>query len=200
MNRVTSLRRVLALGLAMLRVAAARPLRLTLGAGGIAAPGWIATDRHVLDITCEANWARLLRGRAVDALLAEHVLEHMSEDDALTAARNAWCALRRGGRFRVAVPDGYHPDPAYIEAVRPGGSGAGADDHRVLYNHEMLTAMMAEAGFLVTLLEWHDLSGVFRSTDWDPRDGMVRRSLRFDPRNRDGLPNYTSLIIDAFKP
>lgn len=34
--------------------------------------------------------------------------------------------LKPGGYVRVAVPDGFHPDPAYIEMGRPGGYGTGS--------------------------------------------------------------------------
>lgn len=182
------------------RVALARSPRLEIGAGGLTASGWIATDQDILDISSEADWSRLLRGRNVTALLAEHVLEHMEPDDAQRALGNAWHALARGGYFRIAVPDGYHANPAYIDAVRPGGHGSGSNDHRVLYNHETLALMLTRTGFRVALLEWYDRQGQFHQAEWDPGNGLVRRSLRFDPRNRDGRPNYTSLIVDAFKP
>lgn len=183
-----------------LHVAIARRPRLVLGAGGIAPAGWIATDINVLDITSSTDWYRLLGARPVEALFAEHVLEHLEVDDAERALRNAWQVLRSGGRFRIAVPDGYHPDPNYIAAVRPGGHGAGANDHRVLYNHETLVDLATRVGFRVSLLEWHDRHGQFHRVDWNSDDGMVRRSLRLDSRNRDGRPNFTSLIVDAIKP
>ncbi|EXI87566.1 MAG: hypothetical protein AW11_02430 [Candidatus Accumulibacter regalis] len=194
------LRKSLARWLAARRVARAEPLRLSLGSGGLDAPGWISTDRNVLDITCEPDWHRLLKDRPVDALLAEHVWEHLSTDDGLQAARHCFQALRTGGYLRIAVPDGYHPDPNYIAAVRPGGGGAGARDHRVLFDCHTLTELLGQAGFSSTLLEWHDESGQFHHCAWDPGQGMIRRSRRFDPRNCNGSLTYTSLIVDAIKP
>jgi len=52
----------------------------------------------------------------------------------------------------------------------------------------------------VKLLEWHGEGGQFHYVDWDPRQGMIRRSSKFDPRNRDGTLAYSSLIVDAIKP
>jgi predicted SAM-dependent methyltransferase len=47
-------------------------------------------------------------------------------------------------------------------------------------------------------LEHFDERGVFHAAEWDPQAGMIVRSRRFDPRNRDQLI-YTSLIADAHK-
>jgi len=75
-----------------------------------------------------------------------------------------------------------------------------ADDHRVLYNHRSFADLFVAAGFEVSLLEYHDDRGVFHAVDWDPADGLVRRSRRFDDRRRPGGFTYTSLILDARKP
>ena len=60
--------------------------------------------------------------------MAEHVWEHLSEADARAANRLCFRYLKPGGVLRLAVPDGLHPDPGYIDEVRPGGTGAGVDD------------------------------------------------------------------------
>lgn len=49
------------------------------------------------------------------------------------------------------------------------------------------------------LLEYFDENGMFHAQNWDMSDGYVRRSIRYDNRNSDGKPVYTSLIIDAVK-
>lgn len=108
--------------------------------------------------------------------------------------------LKPGGAIRVAVPDGNNPDPAFIEYARPGGTGAGADDHKVLYRIESLSAVFQSAGFEIRPLEYFDAAGAFHTSEWEPNDGMITRSLRFDERNSDGRPHFTSVIIDAVKP
>jgi len=87
-----------------------------------------------------------------------------------------------------------------IEHFRPGGFGLGSDTHKILYNHKLLSDNLKKVGFQIKLLEYWDESGVFHFNYWDPKDGKVRRSKRFDSRNKDGNLNYTSLIIDAIKP
>jgi|SRR5688572_828015 len=135
----------------------------------------------------------------LEAILAEHVWEHLTANDASIAASTCFRYLKRGGYLRIAVPDGLHPDPDYIEQVRVGGSGSGADDHKVLYTHQTLSAVFEKAGFRVQLYEYFDQAGKFHFHDWSPQDGMIRRSRRFDSRNADGNPHYTSIVLDAIK-
>jgi predicted SAM-dependent methyltransferase len=183
-----------------MRLRLSRGPRVVAGAGASRIPGWISTNRDVLDLTREADWARWFGRRPLRSLLAEHVWEHLTAQDAALAARLCLRYLEPGGRARIAVPDGLHPDPAYREQVRPGGTGPGADDHKVLYDYRSLPVLFREAGFEVRLLEWFDEQGAFHSQDWDPADGPVLRSARFDPRNAGGRLAYTSLILDALKP
>lgn len=161
--------------------------------------GWYSTDLDSLDVLDPADWERGCRPASLGAILAEHVWEHLEPEEALAAARHCHTYLARGAYLRLAVPDGLHPDPDYIERVRPGGTGPGAGDHRVLYSYRSLAALLRRAGFRVEPLEFFDEQGRFHERPWSPGDGLVRRSRRHDPRNADGRPRYTSLIVDAWK-
>jgi predicted SAM-dependent methyltransferase len=174
-------------------------LRVVVGAGRVPVAGWIRSEESFLDLLDPETWDRYFRPGTIDALLAEHVWEHLDAHAGTVAARTCFTYLKPGGYLRIAVPDGHFPDPAYIKEVEPGGTGCGATDHKVLYTAESLTALVSETGFEPRLLEYFDRDGVFHETPWDPEAGMIRRSRRFDPRNRHGL-SYTSLIADAFKP
>ena len=176
-----------------------RPLRLVIGSAGIFEPGWIGTDREYLNLLSPAQWENNFETGSIDAILSEHVWEHLTHEEGLEAARRCFEYLRPGGYLRVAVPDGFHPDPDYIASVRPGGSGDGAHDHKVLYNHGSFAEVFEEAGFRVVPLEHFDAKGQFHFTEWDPTKGKVRRSKRFDPRNSEGALHYTSIILDACK-
>jgi predicted SAM-dependent methyltransferase len=175
-------------------------VKVILGAGRRPIAGWIRTDRDVLDVRNPDDWAGLFQERRADALLAEHVWEHLEPAEGALALRHCFRYLKPGARFRIAVPDGCHPDPLYLEHVRPGGSGPSAEDHRLIYDHPSLTAALGQAGFTVELLEYWDASYRFHHNAWDPQDGFIKRSFRHDKRNRDGQPHYTSLIVDATKP
>jgi predicted SAM-dependent methyltransferase len=182
------------------RVKGASPLRIVIGASGIAEADWIATEADQLDVTQERDWRRYFAPGSLDVIFAEHVWEHLTAEQGIAALRNCHRYLKPGGLLRLAVPDGFHPDPAYIEWVRVGGSGPGAADHKVLYNWQTLGEAFRCAGFHVRLLEYFDAGGQFHFTEWEPRDGLVRRSSRFDERNRDQPLAYTSLIVDGIKP
>jgi len=176
-----------------------RPCRIVIGASGHFDPGWIPTDVHLLDLLHPEKWTEYLGEASVDAFLAEHVWEHLSPEDGVIAARTCHRFLRPGGYLRVAVPDGFHPDPAYIDWVKPNGVGPGCDDHRVLYNHQTFAPIFEAAGLEVHLLEHFDSAGQFHFSKWNPADGRIERSSRFDERNSDGSLKYTSLMLDAVK-
>ena len=107
--------------------------------------------------------------------------------------------LKPGGYLRVAVPDGYHPDPTYIENVKVGGIGAYAWDHKVLYNYKTLKKVFEKAGFSLMLYEYFDEKGVFHQREWAPANVIIHRSRNFDKRNEKGQLIYTSIILDALK-
>ena len=176
-----------------------QPLRIVVGTSGRSMRGWVSTDVEFLNLLQPDEWASFFRENSIDAILAEHVWEHLTLDEGIVAARTCHRFLRQGGYLRVAVPDGLHPDPAYIERVRVGGIGAGALDHKVLYRRETLGDVLQQAGFTVRPLEYFDPEGQFHFVEWNPEDGMIRRSSRFDKRNHTGALRYTSLILDAIK-
>lgn len=180
-------------------VASAGTIKVIVGAGGTNYPGWISTDYPALDIVREESWGRYFEPGQIEAILAEHVFEHLSETQAVAAFSNCHLFLRHGGHLRIAVPDGYHPSNNYIESVRPGGRGVGSDDHKQLYSHETLLMQLEVSGFSAQPLEWFDAHGNFNFRDWAEQDGFVERSSRYDQRNITSPLSYTSLIMDANK-
>lgn len=160
---------------------------------------WFSCDIDILDITQKANWFKLLGFSKVTNIFAEHVWEHLNESDTYLANKNCYHFLKKNGRLRLAVPDGYHPDKTYIDYVKPNGTGLGADDHKILYNYSIMKKKLEQVGFTVHLLEYWDENGKFHYVDWSNDHGKVTRSRRYDSRNIDGTLNYTSLIVDAIK-
>jgi predicted SAM-dependent methyltransferase len=168
-----------------------------VGAGRTAYDGWVSTNPPQLDLLHPETWVEFLEGRKVDALLCEHVWHLLTPKQADFAARLCLRHLAENGYLRLAVPDGFHPAPDYIDWVKPGGTGPSTPDHRVLYTYRSLSACMEAAGFAVTLLEYFDESHMFHRRGWNPADGFVRRSALHDPRNTGGQLHYTSVILDA---
>jgi predicted SAM-dependent methyltransferase len=182
------------------RVREANQLRLIIGASGTVQSGWIPTEQNLVDLLEPSTWSRFFEDSSIDGIMAEHVWEHLTPEQGRIAARTCFQFLRPGGYLRVAVPDGNHPSPDYIERVRPGGSGVGADDHKVLYEYRSFSETFGQAGFDIQLIEYFDEHGRFQNVDWDLSKGLVRRTLLFDERNRQESYGYTSLFLDAIKP
>lgn len=181
-------------------IAQADVLRVVVGAGGISEEGWCHSDIDTLNLLDRANWRRAFGSRRIDAILAEHVWEHLTVDEGTYAAQMCFEFLKPGAYIRWAVPDGFHPSQEYQEWCRPGGTGVGADDHKVFYNHITASEMFLSVGFEVELKEYFDKQGCFHRADWDPVDGTIHRSAELDRRNSDGALRYTSLFLDARKP
>lgn len=199
------------------------PLRVILGGGAhFAQSGWCLTEQDILDVLNEGDWQKVFHDRQIDNLLAEHVWEHLSWEDGLKAARYAHKWLCPGGTFRVAVPDGLHPHPDYIADVRPGGCGAYAWDHKVLFTYQSIMEMFESAGFVVRPLEYWNEKGDFDHAPWSFEGGYIIRRPEFAPETPafSKGPDYartnecvqispwdhacsykpTSLIVDAHKP
>lgn len=174
-------------------------LKVVIGSGQRYTGKWIPSEAHFLDLLKPKTWLKYFQEGQIDALLAEHVWEHLTPEQGKIAANTCNLFLKKDGRLRVAVPDGFHPNKEYIDYVKVGGHGYGSDDHKVLYNYKSFGLLFSESGFKIETLEYFDEDGQFHSKNWTNEDGYIYRSIRYDDRNQDGNPNYTSLIIDAIK-
>lgn len=176
-----------------------RNLKIVIGAGNTQFPGWVSTNIDILNLLNYEDWNFKLKGNLIDSILAEHVWEHLTLEEAKTAAKVCFANLKSGGNLRVAVPDGFFPDINYIEAVKPGGHGDGSDDHKVLFTYRTLCEVFIQAGFKVKLLEYFDEFGQFHELPFTSELGPISRSKYNDARNLNGKLNYTSIILDAQK-
>lgn len=180
-----------------------RPVRIILGAGTQQWPGWITTQKEELNLLSPEDWDASFCKRPVDALLCEHVWEHLTEAEGRDAAILCFRWLKPGGYLRVAVPDGNFPDPDYQILARVGGPGPSnhpAADHKILYDFQSFSNIFTIAGFSVNLLEYCDDQGRFHYNQWSADDGPIYRSLLLDHRNQADAIRSVSLILDAKKP
>jgi len=183
-----------------LKIAAKRRLcKIIVGAGGVCQYGWVPTDIEYMNILKKKDWEKYFYEHSIDAILAEHVWEHLTKEEAMIAAKHCYRYLKKGGYLRVAVPDGFNLNKEYLDWVKPGGIGDGAKDHKVLYNYKTFKEIFESEGFKVELLEYYDENGEFHYKEWPPDEGLIRRSKRYDKRNKGGELKYTSLILDALK-
>lgn len=177
-------------------------MKVIIGAGKTAYPGWVSTQETELDLLNRADFVRMFSAQKPTAFLAEHVWEHMTLEEGLQAAKNCYDYLADGGYLRAAVPDRNFRNDWYQNMVQVGGNGDPnhpAFTHKIVYDYKSFVQVFEQAGFEVELLEWCDEDGNFHHKDWNPEDGKIGRSLRFDTRNRDGKLGMVSLIVDAKK-
>ena len=178
-------------------------LRVIIGAGEQRWPGWMATHREQLDLRDEHSFRRWFGERRADALLCEHVFEHLTLAEGRAAAQRCFDYLKPGGFIRCAVPDANFRDDAYQCTVQVGGPGPAdhpAADHKIVYDYRLFTDVFTSAGFAVDLLEYCDDQGRFHYRQWETATGPIYRSLLLDHRNRNGAIGFVSLILDARKP
>jgi len=178
-------------------------MRVIIGAGNTKYDGWVSTQESELNLLCIEDWDRLFARNSIDALLAEHVWEHMTYEEGIEAAKNCFKYMKHGGYIRCAVPDKNFRNKWYQNMVQVGGPGPAdhpASSHKIVYDYKTFKQVFESAGFEVSLLEYCNENGDFSYTYWNEMDGKIMRSLRFDTRNSYQKLEMVSLIIDAKKP
>ena len=148
----------------------AQNLRLIVGNGGrkhvepwFRNHNWATTESEwQLDISDPCAWLRVFgkTTSVLDALVAEHVMEHMTPMAVLSTAATAYYALQPGGNFRIAVPDGHYPNASN----ELGGYGTSFAPHRVSWTHLTLPDVFRRVGFHVEVREWCDTDGAWHAT------------------------------------
>lgn len=184
-------------------VASGTPMKIIIGAAMTHQDGWYSTNEQWLDIAREAHWQRVFQGKALlTYVLAEHVFEHLTPDQARKALLLVARHMRTGGHIRIAVPDGYSPDPTYLLHVGIAGIGADAEDHKQLLNCDSLMQYLHEAGFAPELKEGYRRSGELVQQLLDAEAGLVIRS-RSNAQTMAGRAGWdfvdanTSLVVDG---
>lgn len=175
-----------------------KPVKVVIGCANRTFEGWLNTDFPILDALNPMHWRNIFPRGSIDRILAEHVIEHWTCDEHRVFLKVIRPYISEGGFIRLAVPDGFHPDQSYIDWVKPGGSGPGADDHKILYDYIMIIRILSAEGYGCSLMEYFDEEGQFHCSPWEISDGFVARSADNDPRNRERALSYTSLIVDAY--
>jgi predicted SAM-dependent methyltransferase len=84
------------------------PVRLSIGSGSKVPDGWLGLDfreRGPAVYSADLRRPLPLPDACVDAILAEHILEHMFLDDGIRLLDECHRVLRPGGVIRVVSPD-----------------------------------------------------------------------------------------------
>lgn len=196
--------------------------KIVIGASTTNFDGWLSTDKDVLDVTNQKNWAKYFKKSSIDNLLAEHMFEHLTYNQTRTALQLCKKYLKKGGCLRIAVPDANHPSRYVYNLTKPGGIDPGADDHKIFFDIEIVKRLAAEFNFELKLLEYFDEKGFFFQQKFNFNNGYISRCSknykgRFTNSNEelqklhDSLPpenlkqfkqlniTYTSLLFDLIK-
>lgn len=115
----------------------------------------------------DSTWLQFVKC-SIDAILAEHVWEHLTFKEGVQAASLCYQYLNPGSYIRCAVPDDFFPDESYQRIVQIGGPGPKhhpAFTHKIVHNYQTLSKMFELAGFEVHLLEYCDEEGIFHENE-----------------------------------
>ena len=96
------------------------------------------------------DWNKLFSVESIDVMLAEHVWEHLTYEEGLTAAKNCFKFLKYGGYIRCAVPDKNFRNDWYQNMVQVGGPGPvdhPAATHKIVYDYELFKSVFEKVGF-----------------------------------------------------
>lgn len=199
-----------------------KKIKLNIGAALDQYDGWISTDITTLDITKLSDWSFYFKENSIDSILAEHVFEHLTMGQIKDSLINIKKYLKKGGVFRMAVPDGNHPSEYIIELVKPMGLEHGADDHKTLFTIGLVRELSNEMGLGLNPVEYFDNEGVFNKKEFNYENGYITRcsknyvgrftrdqsefqkmidSTPEDLRKQftDQKISYTSLLVDFIK-
>jgi predicted SAM-dependent methyltransferase len=174
-------------------------VKIIVGAGPTKYKGWYSTDIVTLDVTKESDFEKYFSKKKIKNVLAEHVLEHLTDQELEKMIKNFYKYSDDEINIRIAVPDGFHKDEKYINIVKPGGTGEGAHDHKNLFNVNSLTSLFEKFGFAADPVEYWDEERKFHQGYKTAENGFIIRSFINDKRNISGKHVYTSLIIDFKK-
>lgn len=177
-------------------------IRIIVGAAETFQSGWYSTNENWLDISNQKHWENIFAGKSlVTHAVAEHVFEHLTYDEAGRALLLIASHMPKGGRVRIAVPDGYNPNPEYIRHVGICGIGDDAADHKQLLNVDVLSTLIRDAGFTPVHIEGYTKEGELLQASYSPEDGYIKRSRRNHGKAMPwAFPDAdTSLIVDGIK-
>jgi len=137
-------------------------VKLDIGCGESVRPGFIGIDRKLGGeaFPLKFNDGNEVANDSADEIVASHVLEHFSHQHVGLVLMEWARVLKPGGIMRLAVPDfeklvhAYRTkSPGPLVQYLMGGQADDNDYHRCIFDRDMLSSLMSEAG-LIDIREW----------------------------------------------
>jgi predicted SAM-dependent methyltransferase len=134
------------------------PVKLHIGSGDKRLEGWVNIDLQALPgVDVVADVTRGLDFQNVEAVFAEHFLEHLRVDDGLRFLAESFRVLKPGGAIRLSTPNldwvwvtHYRLEAAVDEKIEMAvrtNRAFHAWGHQFLWNREILTRALHASGF-----------------------------------------------------
>lgn len=161
------------------------PLRLHIGCGQQAMAGWVNIDNQELPgVDRVLDVRKGLPFRGASAIYAEHFLEHIGFDEALSFLKECRRALADSGVLRISTPN---LDWVFVTHYPSFPSGTSTEKlrdcfqmnqafhgwgHQFLYNRTMLEVVLRAAGFGRVIFQSYgvsevpELNGIERHQTW----------------------------------
>jgi len=142
--------------------------RLHLGCAYTVLPGWVNIDlfgRVPADVALDVTKPLPFADASIDAIFTEHMVEHLTYQEAFRLARECARVLRPRGVLRVVVPDferyvrSYAGEDNVIDTVQSGrltrlvglASTVYGSSHQSIWDGDTLTAVLEGAGLSATV-------------------------------------------------
>lgn len=134
-------------------------MKINFGCGSNLLEGWINKDAE-----CDIRKPLPFADGVADRILAEHVVEHVTHQEAWSFFVECKRVLKRGGVLRVAIPDITRMQKKmtdeYRNAVKAGGHGDNPiraavfeHGHQAAWNQELLMTFLTAIGFKAEKVE-----------------------------------------------
>lgn len=169
-------------------------IKIVIGSGRTSFKEWISTDLPHFNILKKSDWNYFFSKLKIDNILAEHVLEHLTETENEVVLKAVFVHLKENGIFRIAVPDGYNPDPKYIDDVSPLGKIGASYGHKSLWNYKTYAELAKKNNFTIKFIEYFDEQKNYFLNPYNIIDGEIKRTGNNSDQNAG-----KSLVIDLIK-
>jgi predicted SAM-dependent methyltransferase len=131
--------------------------------------------------------------KSISNILIEGRFEFMKQEEMVSILRMLYRYLSYGSTIRIAMTDGFHTNPEYIEKVRPRMVSKNNMGYKQLLNYNTLFNILDSCGFKVRFYEFFDDTKYFNKYSMDSERGYVQNSYFNNHENTDYFISNTHI-------